>query len=520
MDFFRKLLDYYHLSNEDYEAMTRPLSFDDIRYDKIVTNLEPLITRIRKAIDNKEKIIVYGDYDCDGIMSVSIIVKLFEILDYSIGYYVPSRYLDGYGLNVKKVEEIAAKGYTLIITVDNGISAFDAIDLAKEKGIDTLVIDHHEVQDKLPNAYGILHPVVSNLGDIPASGGFMSFVLSMALLNEVNPYLLSLAAISTISDMMPLLGYNRDIVIMALKAMNEHNFPALNKLTEGKKIDEKIIAMEIAPKINAVGRMDETTNINRLIKFFVSANYEDIEAYGEFIKTINDSRKEMTKDVVSSLDEIGDEPGIVLNLNIKEGLIGLIANRLVNEYQVPTIVFTEDSTDKNLLKGSMRSKEGFNITKAFGSLEKYLLTHGGHAFAGGLAIRKDDFEAFKSDFLALAMKYRFVEQDTDALAISLNDINMHNYEILRSFSPFGEGFKEPDFLIKGIKTANLTYISNDKHLSTVIGMNTKILGFNMSRQELSKFPYVILYGNMRLSDYKGRYTLEYRVSSYRIDNLL
>ncbi len=168
----------------------------------------------------------------------------------------------------------------------------------------------------------------------------------------------------------------------------------------------------------------------------------------------------------------------------------------------------------------MRSKEGFNITKAFGSLEKYLLTHGGHAFAGGLAIRKDDFEAFKSDFLALAMKYRFVEQDTDALAISLNDINMHNYEILRSFSPFGEGFKEPDFLIKGIKTANLTYISNDKHLSTVIGMNTKILGFNMSRQELSKFPYVILYGNMRLSDYKGRYTLEYRVSSYRIDNLL
>jgi len=321
MDFFKKLLDYYHLSNEDYETMTRPLSFDDIRYDRSVTNLEPLVTRIRKAINNKEKIIVYGDYDCDGIMSVSIIVKLFELIDYSIGYYVPSRYLDGYGLNVKRVEEIAEKGYTLIITVDNGISAFDAIDLAKEKGIDTLVIDHHEVQDKLPN------------GDIPASGGFMSFVLSMALLNVVNPYLLSLAAISTISDMMPLLGYNRDIVRLALRAMNKHQFSSLNKLTDGKKIDEKIIAMEIAPKINAVGRMDETTNINRLIKFFVSSNYEDIEAYGEFIKTINDSRKEMTKDVVSSLDEIGDEPGIVLNLNIKEGLIGLIANRLVSLYR-------------------------------------------------------------------------------------------------------------------------------------------------------------------------------------------
>ncbi|MFA5421290.1 MAG: DHH family phosphoesterase [Bacilli bacterium] len=520
MDFFSELLKYYRLSEEQYLHMTRPLDFDDVRFDCDVKGLDVILKRVRKALAEQEKIIVYGDYDCDGIMSTSIIVKLFDMLGYPVGYYVPSRYLDGYGLNVKRVADIAAKGYSLIITVDNGISAFEAIDFAKRKGIDTIVVDHHEVQDRLPDAVGILHPVVSGLGEVAASGGFMSFVLATALLDKVDPYLLSLAGISTISDMMPLLGYNRDIVRLAIEAMNHNNYPAINRLVGGKEIDEKIIAMEIAPKVNAVGRMDETTNINRLVKYFVSSESKDVEAYGSFIETINETRKTLTKEAVEGLDVKGDEPGIVLNMNIKEGLIGLIANRLVNEYQVPAVVFTEDSGDATLLKGSMRSKEGFNITKAFGSLEKYLVMHGGHAFAGGLTIRKQDFDNFKKDFLELANTYRFSEEEIEAIPISLNDVNMRNFEALRLFSPFGEGFKEPDFIIASLKVANLTFISDDKHLSTVIGMNSKILGFNLSRGLLSQNQFIKLYGNLRLSEYRGRYTLEFRASSYHPDNLL
>jgi single-stranded-DNA-specific exonuclease len=309
-------------------------------------------------------------------------------------------------------------------------------------------------------------------------------------------------------------------VRLAIEAMNSNRFPAISRLTGDKEIDEKVIAMEIAPKINAVGRMDETTNINRLIKYFVASDEHDIEVFGSFIEMINESRKVLTKEVVESLVDIKEESGIVLKLDIKEGLIGLIANRLVNEHQVPTIVFTEDSTDKTLLKGSMRSKEGFNITKAFGSLEKYLVTHGGHAFAGGLAIRKDDYENFKKDFIALADRYRFVEDEIEAIDISLNDINMNNYDVLRTFSPFGEGFREPSFLVKELKSSNLSFISNDRHLSTIIGMNVKLLGFNISRQEINRSPFVDLLGNMQLSEYRGRYTLEFRVSSYRANNLL
>ncbi|NCA95654.1 MAG: single-stranded-DNA-specific exonuclease RecJ, partial [Methanomicrobia archaeon] len=234
MDFFTELLHYYHLNASDYEQLTRPLTYDDIRFDHRVDGLKSIVDRIHQAIAKNEKIIVYGDYDCDGIMAVSIMVKVFEMLGYPVNYYVPSRYIDGYGLNTKRVEEIATKGYSLIITVDNGISAFEAILLAKEKGIDTIVVDHHEIQEKLPDAYGILHPMLSKLGAVAASGGFMSFVLATALLDEVDPYLLSLAGISTISDMMPLLEYNRDLVRLAIEAMNEHHFPSLTKLTDGK----------------------------------------------------------------------------------------------------------------------------------------------------------------------------------------------------------------------------------------------------------------------------------------------
>ncbi|MFA5480951.1 MAG: DHH family phosphoesterase [Bacilli bacterium] len=520
MEFLDELLNYYQMTREQYAQMTRPLNFDEMRFDQRIKSIAPIVERIKKAIRSHERIIVYGDYDCDGIMSVSIIVKVFEMLDYPINYYVPSRYIDGYGLNVQRVREIAEKGYSLIITVDNGISAFEAIDLAKEKGIDTIVVDHHEVQEKLPNALGILHPFVSEFGKIAASGGMMSFILATALLDRVDSYLLSLAGISTVSDMMPLLEYNRDLLRLALQEMNKHAFPAFKKLTNGKWIDEKVISMEIAPKINAVGRMDETTNINRLIKYFTSSTVQEIEAYGGIIESVNDTRKALTKDIVASLGDIHEAPGLVLNLPIKEGLIGLIANRLVNEYQVPTIVFTEDSVDETLLKGSMRSKEGFNITKAFKSLDKYLVTFGGHAFAGGLAIRKSDFISFKKDFIDLADKYRFVEEEMAAIEISLAEVNMSNYEILKTFSPFGEGFREPNFVVRGLSPANLSFISEGKHLSTSIGMNAKILGFNMPENEVRKHNRIKIYGNLRSSEYRGRYTLEFRVSSYRSDNLL
>ncbi|MFA5686817.1 MAG: DHH family phosphoesterase [Bacilli bacterium] len=513
--FLNKLLNYYALSKDDFAYLTRPLSLNDVRFDQKLLNIDKIKKRIFKAIENKEKIIVYGDYDCDGIMSLAIITKTLEKLNSKISYYAPSRYLDGYGLTTNRVEDIIKGGYSLIILVDNGISAFDAIKLAKEHNIDTIVVDHHEVQDTLPDAYAILHPSLSKLGDIAASAGLMSFILSCALLDEVDPYLLSLAGISTISDMMPLVSYNRDVVRLTIKYLNENTYPQITALVGHKEIDEKVIAMEIAPRINAIGRVDETTKINRLVKYFVSEDIRLIHQYARYIDEINESRKKMTKEIVDNLVVEEDVSGIVLNLDIKEGLIGLIANRLVNEYQVPTIVFTSNDLDKDVLKGSIRSKEGFNVIKAFGSLEKYLLTYGGHIFAGGVSIKKSDFENFKKDFIHLAKTYQFIESDEKILTIQKEDINFVNYEAIRKFAPFGEGFKAPLFVLENVNTSNLTYISNDKHLSVLLDNSAKILGFYLPKKELSKYEFINLYGHIIMNEYRGKYTVEFRVLNYK-----
>ena len=160
-----------------------------------------------------------------------------------------------------------------------------------------------------------------------------------------------------------------------------------------------------------------------------------------------------------------DKEGIVLKLDIKEGLIGLIANRLLNEYNVPVIVFTEDSIDKNFLKGSVRSKEGFNVQKAFESLSKYIVGGGGHAFAAGLSIKASDLEAFSRDFIALCKEYKFTKVEPPSIELKLQEINFANYDILREFSPFGIGFPEPVFSLKDLPTKSLQFISFGKHLS-------------------------------------------------------
>lgn len=513
--FLHKLLQYYELDEKAFQELTRPLSLKDMRLDRNLLGIDKIVKRIKDAIKKEEKIIIYGDYDCDGIMSLSILVKTFEKLNYEVKYYAPSRYIDGYGLNIDRVKDIIKAEYDLIILVDNGISAFEPIKLAKEHGIDTIVVDHHEVMEKLPEAYGILHPALSNLGEISASAGFMAFLLATALLDKVNPYLLCLAGISTISDMMPLVSYNRDIVRLTIKYLNENSYPQITTLIGHKEVDEKVIAMEISPRVNAIGRVDETTQINRLVKYFTSDDIHLIHQYAKYIESVNETRKQMTKDIVDHLEVEEGVSGIVLNLDIKEGLIGLIANRLVNEYQVPSIVFTTDNLDETVLKGSVRSKEGFNVTKAFASLDKYLISGGGHSYAGGLAIKKDDFDHFKKDFVHLAKTYQFLEIEEKTIILKKEDINFDNYETLRLLAPFGEGFSPPIFVLKNLETKDFTYISYNKHLSINLTSSTKILGFFLGKDEMSQKEFVDLFGHLILNEFRGKYTVELRVLNYK-----
>ena len=516
MEFRDKLINYFDLDETTLSDVLKPFESISLKDPNKIEGMDKVKDRIFSAIKNKEKIIIYGDYDCDGISATSIMVKTFKKLHYPVSYYIPSRYLDGYGLNVENVKKIADKDFKLIITVDNGISANEAIDLANSYGIDVIVVDHHEVPETPVNAVAVIHPTVSHISDIIGSGGYMALFVSAALLGEYDDYLVTIAGMSVISDMMELKDYNRDVVRLAVDNLTKHRFLAMKLLLDSPIITEKSFALELAPKINAVGRMKEDTSVNKLVKYLTSNDEEEIYRLYKFITEINEERKNFTKEAVDALQEdFSAEPGIVLNLDIKEGLIGLIANRLLNQYNLPTLIFTSDEKDPDILKGSIRSKNGFNVTKAFASLDKYLLTGGGHALAGGLSIKKEDFPSFKKDFLDLCKQYPLVEEEKKVIDIDIKDVNFSNYKILREFAPFGVGFEEPIFKISNLPTRALNFISFGKHLSTQLTINSKILGFNMTEKEVKSHSYIDLYGKFLLSSFRDEFTLEFRVLEYK-----
>lgn len=520
MNFKEKLLAYYNLDEPSYKELTKPIEEVKLLDPNSIESMAKIKDRIFKAIQNKEKIIIYGDYDCDGVSATTIMNKTFEKLGYPVSYYIPIRYTDGYGLNVNNVIKIKKAGFNLIITVDNGIAQEEAINKANELGIDVIVVDHHEAPEVPVPAYAILHPIVSHVSDIYASGGYMSLFLSAGLLGYYDGYLVTIAGMSVISDLMELKGYNRDVVRLAINNLKKNRYkPLVYLLDNSTIIDEKSFSLEIAPKINAIGRLVEDKNINLLVRYLCSENEDEIYKISCWIKNNNELRKTLTKEAVEALPiELLNDDGIVLKLDIKEGLIGLIANRLLNEKNVPSLIFTEDSNDKNFLKGSIRSKEGFNVQKAFESLEKYMIAGGGHAMAGGITIKASDFDAFKHDFIELCKVYKFTKEELPAIEINLNEVTFENYDILRELAPFGMGFQQPLFVVRGLPTKGLKFISFGKHLSTPISINTKLLGFNMDENEIKSHQSIDIFGNFMLSYFREQFSLELRISEFITKN--
>jgi len=516
IDLKKSLLNHYHLSEETYALMSRPLDEISLKDPNKIEGMNRVKERIFKAIAEHEKIIIYGDYDCDGISATSIMVQTFQILHYPVSYYIPSRYIDGYGLNVINVRKMKEAGYSLIICVDNGISQFDAIHEAKELGIDVIVIDHHELPEKQVEAFEIIHPIYSHIDEIYGSGGYMSLFVSAALLGTFDEYLVTLAGMSVVTDMMDLHGYNRDIVRLAVHYLEKNKYLPLRLLLENPDvITEKSFSLEIGPKINAIGRVLETPKVNLLVKYLTTSSKDEIFELRDWIIGINEQRKQLTKESVEKLDEdYQTEAGICTIINVKEGLIGLIAARLMNDYNVPTIVFTQDILDPTLLKGSIRSKEGFNTSKAIKSLEKYIVCGGGHSQAGGISVKKDQYEIFKQKFIELCEKYQFVVEQEELIPIELTDITFENYEILRSFAPFGMNFDEPLFSIENIPTRALEFISGGKHLATALSIHSKLLGFNMSKEDIQSYSSIDIKGKFYLSSYRGGKTLEFRPYEY------
>ena len=464
-----KIFAYKNYSQSQIELMlSNRLIYHDF---SLFSEAEITLERIYEAIENKEKICIYGDYDCDGILATSILVEAFRQLGVDVGYHIPNRLEDGYGLNCQRVEQIASKGYSLIITVDNGVKAYDAVERANELGVDVIITDHHNCEEELPEAFSIIHTKISP--DYPykeISGGFVAYKLASALLKKHDKYLFCLAAITTISDMMPLLDENRALVKRALEFMKENKFTQLELLLgNNQKYSVTSIGFIIAPKINSFGRLSDLINPNHLVKYFrQDASIEILKAVSSKAVEINAKRQEMTnkqyQNVLTTLNS--DEQFLYSYQNeIHEGLIGLVAGKYTRQYNRPSFVMSLD-TNKNIYKGSARGIEGLSLNNIFKQVEDILESYGGHALAGGFSVKFDNVEKLKqklTDYLNNQLE-NYQPPLTSVLEVSSDEISQISIKQLEQLEPLGNGNEEMYFYAKDLPVKRVILLSNGKHL--------------------------------------------------------
>ncbi|WP_279155545.1 single-stranded-DNA-specific exonuclease RecJ [Thomasclavelia cocleata] len=464
-----KIFAYKNYSQSQIELMlSNRLIYHDF---SLFSEAEITLERIYEAIENKEKICIYGDYDCDGILATSILVEAFRQLGVDVGYHIPNRLEDGYGLNCQRVEQIASKGYSLIITVDNGVKAYDAVERANELGVDVIITDHHNCEEELPEAFSIIHTKISP--DYPykeISGGFVAYKLASALLKKHDKYLFCLAAITTISDMMPLLDENRALVKRALEFMKENKFTQLELLLgNNQKYSVTSIGFIIAPKINSFGRLSDLINPNHLVKYFrQDASIEILKAVSSKAVEINAKRQEMTnkqyQNVLTTLSS--DEQFLYSYQNeIHEGLIGLVAGKYTRQYNRPSFVMSLD-TNKNIYKGSARGIEGLSLNNIFKQVEDILESYGGHALAGGFSVKFDNVEKLKqklTDYLNNQLE-NYQPPLTSVLEVSSDEISQISVKQLEQLEPLGNGNEEMYFYAKDLPVKRVILLSNGKHL--------------------------------------------------------
>lgn len=420
------------------------------------------------------RICIIGDYDADGITSTSILYLMLDAYGANVDFIIPHRINDGYGLSKKLVDKaINEKGAEVILTCDNGIVAFEAVEYAKEKGLKVYVTDHHEPQETLPDAHVIIHP---SLGYPFASisGCEVAYKIAQAMFeayplekpnkrDELIKYFTQLAGISIVSDVMPVGAYtheemkvneNRGLLKKAIGIMKKEIDPRINHLLEAqalhhKNMDETMIGFNISPVLNACGRMADAEVAVHLL---IAKDERDIELYGSLAESYNQIRKEETTTTYKKAVELVDKtkPILVIRTEAHEGLIGIIAGKISEQFQKPSIIFAAaeiEDEDGNILKawkGSARSNS-VNIFETINKIDKqYVYKFGGHAGAAGMTILDDCFEEFEKQLIEIVEKdtTESTETDLDVVSCDLTQINGTG-KALNLLKPFGNGFQKP-----------------------------------------------------------------------------
>lgn len=411
--------------------------------------METIIARLQQAKTNHEKVLIAGDYDADGLCATAIMKEALDLYGVENGFYIPHRLNEGYGLSTTTVQLAKEKGYSLLITVDNGVAAQSALALAKQVGIDVIVTDHHVIVQE-PECLVTLHPDRMEEQFQSSCGAGIALAVFNRL-HGLRKRPIMLAAIATIADMMPLWNENRVLVRLGLKFLNERQFTAIEQLMD-RKVElwtEKEIAYQIVPKLNAAGRLAEQCNVNNIVRYLICNDLVSIETMSSQIKQLNQTRRQMsekmTKTALSMIDE-EDCFHIIASEEFHEGIVGLIAGKIANETKRPTLVLAENKTG---YKGSLRSVPGLDLQEFFNDLQPYLLNFGGHSQAAGIEVEKSQFELLKMAILTKMKQndYQVEEVVKEVLPISLKQISLSGLHELDRLAPFGQQFESVLFEI-------------------------------------------------------------------------
>ncbi len=513
----------------------------------------PAVQRLKQAVDGREKITIYGDYDVDGITGVSILWQVLTLLGANVDYYIPHRIDEGYGLNADAIESLARSGTQLMVTVDCGITAVNSAELAGRLGLDVIITDHHQPGQELPRTAAAVHPALSeSYPNQDSAGAMVAFKLAWAVANEFNSgrrleprlreYMLSatsLAAMGTVADVVDLRGENRILTSYGLRALSDSKLSGIQALIEtagltGHKLDSFHIGFRLAPMLNAAGRMGHA---RLAVELLTSDSAVRSMQIAEYLREQNNQRQQCDRKIFKEACGIvverdlnhPDRKSIVLSSeDWHTGVIGIVASRMVDKFYRPTIMINAGDAEDGMAQGSGRSVPGFCLLSAIKACSEHLTSFGGHKMAAGITIETDKIEQFAADLEAYA-KENLKDAETVArlhidAVTPLDTFRKETVDELQLLGPFGQGNPEPVFATKGVRLASppRRVGAGRDHLQLAITDNTtaiRCIGFRMGKLEkklLEQEFFNVAY-QPQINTYNGNSNVEFTLADIQFE---
>ena len=500
---------------QDRDAFFNP-KYEDLADPFLMKDMHKAVTRIKKA----KKVAIFGDYDADGVTGSVILKNIFDFLKIENQVYIPDRYKEGYGMNLKAIKKLAKQKFDLLITTDCGISDFKEVELANKLGFDVIITDHHTVPKKIPNAYAVINPKQQDC-KYPfkqLAGVGVAFTLARAFNLDFEKWLLDLVAIGTVADCMDLIGENRIIIKYGLIVLEKTRNIGLKYLIP-EKLDSRAIAFQIGPRLNAAGRVDHA---NTSYELLITGSKNKAEKIANKLEKNNQKRQRETEKVLKQVQEsasLSDKKIIFdYNKNWPIGVLGLAAGKLCERYSRPVVLISKNA-------GSCRSIANFNIIKALTQCQEFFVEFGGHAQAAGFKIQEKNIKKFQTK-LENIINNTLKPEDLVSLLeidaeININNINFDLLNQINKFEPFGRGNSKPKFLLKRAEIQEIRCVGNgNQHLKMQLS-NFKAIGFNCSgfASHLKQGDKIDIVFELEEDNWQGYKNLQLNILDLRFNNV-